>query len=1659
MRTLKKRIVSMLLVLVTLLTILPTSAFAATSTGTGITPTTDPNRWTTRLTSTGQPYSYRPPMAAGKQLYCMDLGYSYRYGTASFLNSYSYTSATGADADALWEKAIAKTGLGEMDAITKENVKWMMSYIADYTGEIPGSLFMALQTYIWDNQSDKSAGGDTSGDIDAGGFANADTYETYVGYYNWMLEQKAKEDAELQAQVEQYAAEGKQASIVEDTSSKWAVLAISGVSGRQSFFAYHAARKVVTDDKPEGGDNPPPPVAGDGDITFKKVIAGTTRGLDGAVYNIYRDGQIVGSDVTSGGGIITVNDVTKGLWTFVEVEAPEGYALDPTPHSVYVDVTDGNKQYTVSASNSPLPSLKITKADAQTFAKVKATFLVESLTGSYSTTVTVDGEKTLPDLQPGVYRITEQSVEEPYIKTGTHQDIALLAGAGTVEAAFTNYQKPGLEILKKNIATGDPIAHVTYKIEQIDGGYSTSATTDSKGRIFLENIPVGSYKVTEINAPSDVILCDIPQEIALGPGETRTVTFFNAVKPSLKIVKRCEIAKDPIPNTKFHIWWGSDNTTTGALDDLGSFYTDENGEIILTGDALNSGWYKVTEEAPAAGFAPADEPTQEFYLAGNENAVKIWENRPLSALVVFKYDAKTGAALQGAEFQVRYLGGTSGTGGTVIGTYTTSENGAFVVTGLKAGTYIVEETKASPYYSIDTPPQTVLLTGKDQDVVTLRFSNQPYGSVLIKKLADDANKTPLEGATFLVTDDKGTFIGTSNGEFTTDKSGSIQLPKVPAGTTIVAKEIRAPEGYALDSTPQTITVQAGENSPLTFFDKPLCNLTILKRDALTKKPLAKAEFIVKDSEGKPIGTDNGRFVTGSDGTVTVTGLTPNSTIIVSEDKAPIGYIKDETPKTIVVRSGVPNSLTFDNEPATTLVIHKYIEGTENEPLAGVAFKVVNGSGAAVGTDDGVYYTDKAGEIVLTGLEPGTTVVAREIKTVDGFVLDGTPQDILIKAGPAQNLTFWNKRDCTLTILKQSTDKKPLAGAEFLVTDAEGRAIGTNNGRYTSDRNGLITITGLQPGQTLVISEEKAPAGYVRDTTPKTIVIKADTPSSVIFENAPVGCLIINKLSTDRKTPLEGVTFKITTATGEFVPDENGKISSNGLYYTDAAGQIILKGVTGTLVVTEVASIPGYTIDENTRTQTVVVNPDDTQSLYFYNKPVGGVEIIKTDADQPEVRIPDVTFEVRRMDDGLVDAVTTDANGRVFLTLEDGDYYAVETQAADGYKLDDTPHYFTVKDGKPTKLPVTNKAFSGILIHKISSTTGKGIPGVSFLLYDSGKNPIGEYVSDQRGYVYMDDLPSGGRYYLRELDNEGYIPDTQLKTVYVTAGRTTEIIWKNTPITAQIQLIKKSADYNPTNGLPAGTLLEGAVFEIYDKAGNVVDTIRSDSRGRAVSKQLPLSRYTIREVKAPENYGVSENVLTAYLEHEGQIVTFEVTNKSLITGVSIAKTGPKEVVSGQPVRYVFSGIANRSNTRLENFYWRDTLPTAVRLEKVVTGTYNFVGSYKIVYKVNGAGDYRTLADNLNTRQNYSLVASPAALGLAANERVTEIMFVFGQAPAGFTQVEAPALYCTAASGLAAGSSFVNVADAGGVYNGQWVQAVTRWVTTVYGKPAKLPRTGY
>ena len=1561
---------SAMLALLTLLTLLPTSALAASGSGTGIKATTDPNLWSTRLTSTGQSYSYRPPTAAGKQLYCMDLGYSYRYGTASFLNSYTYQSATGADSDALWDAAVAGTGLGEMDAATKENVKWMMTYIADYKGDIPGSLFMALQTYIWDHQSNKSAGGDTSGDIDAGGFANADTYETYLGYVDWLLAQKAKEDAEFHEQIEKYTAQGAVATVVEDESAKWAVYAKSSVSGRQSFFAYYAPRKLSFEVQPGKPDRPP---AGDADITLKKVIAGTNTGLDGAVFNIYRDGQIVGSDATKNGGIIEVNNVTKGLWSFVETEAPSGYCTDPTPISVYVDTTDGDKQYTVTAENHKLPDMKITKRDAMSGKPIAGTvFSVKSVTGNYSTSVTtgVDGSATLSAIPADVYVVREESVPEPYVVSHTEQTVALRPGK-TSEVIFVDYEKPGLEIVKKNIANGEPIEGVTYRIEQIDGSFSTSATTDGAGRIFLASIPVGSYRVTEKNVPSHVIL----SEIHLEAGCTRTVTFFNAVKPSLTILKRNSVTGDPLSNAKFHIYYGSDNTTTGEINDLGVFTTDEIGKITLTD--VNRGWYKLVEESAPKGFGIQGSGVTEFYLEANTSKTVTVDNVPHSALVVYKYDAKTGKGLEGCRFELRYLSGnTSGTGGTVIGTYVTGPNGAFTVTNLKKGTYVCQELESDGNHIIDREPQTVWISGEDQDVVTLRFGNAPLGSLLITKLSDDSKHEPLSGVEFLLTDSSGNYLGNDNGRFATNAAGEILVDGLEPGMTVIAREVRAKTGYLLDDSPQHALIKSGETAHLQFLNQPAGNLIIRKvSSGPNGEPLEGVEFKITYADGSFVPdangelSSNGIYYTNKSGEIRISGVV--GTVVATETKTIPGFTIDEATRTqtVVVNPNDTQTLTFYNKPTTTLILQKYISGTKNEPLAGVQFLVTDSSGAVVGPNNGYYTTDAAGQIVIEGLTDGMTVTAKEVKSVDGFVLDGTPQSIKIDQSQSpQRMTFWNERQ---------------------------------------------------------------------------------------------GALIINKLSSlDRKTPLKGVTFKITTATGEFVPDENGKISSNGLYYTDENGQIILKGVTGTLVVTEVETIPGYTIEENTRTQTVVVNPDDTQSLYFYNAPIGGVEIIKVNEDDHSERIPNTTFEIRKVDDALVDTVTTDKNGRVFVALEDGSYYAKEVTSNKSFRLDNTPHYFEVKGGKTTTLTVKNKALSGILIHKIDSTTGEGIYGVTFLLYDGNKNPMGQYESDQDGYVYITDLEKSGRYYIRELENEGYHVDKQLKTVYVTAGKTIEIEWENEPVTGQIQIYKYAAEYNEVTGTAPGTPLKGAVYEIVNaRSGKVVDYITTDARGVAASKPLPLTLYQIREVTAPAYWQLDPTVHDVTLEYPGQIIKLSAYDKPSSLGVSITKRGNAQVMAGQSMRYDLT-VANTSNVPLESFFWHDKIPYDVaRPMTLTTGTYSARLNYRILYKTNYNASYQVLASNLLTGNNYSFALN--AIPMQAGEVVTDIYFDFGKVPVGFQSTANPTLSVMVNGNAVNGYYMVNRADVGGKYQGTWQTATASWVTIIrrlWNTPT-LPKTGY
>ena len=1276
---------------------------------------------------------------------------------------------------------------------------------------------------------------------------------------------------------------------------------------------------------------------------------------------------------TSEDGTIDLSKLPVGAYVVTELECP-GYVIDDAQRIIHLDPNE-NAEFVFT--NSKLPSLTLTKTSSDGTPLAGVTFRLAKVEdgGHYlDRTTGPDGTITWEGLEPGVYSLVETATVSDHILDAREHHVQLFPGRdSTID--LENDRRPNLTVVKRDADSGEPVADTVFLVEAADGHSVDEIKTGPDGKAVLENLLPGVYEISEKSVPSPYLMDAEPQLVTLYPNRDRTVYFENHKKPTLTVHKMDSITGSPIQGAKFQVWYGSNSTTTGELNDLGTYFTDERGEIVLEG--LRDGWYKVTELEPAHGFTIKEPATQEVYIEGGESKSLTFENVPLNAIVVHKTDSVTGEALGGATFQLRYLGGASGTGGTVIGQKTTGANGMALWTGLEPGAYIVEEIDPGDGYSILQSSETVYLADNgEQSVITVHFENLPDGSLLIRKVCSVNPSVTLPDAEFKITYADGSVIGDSNGIYVTDENGEIRIDGLEPGKSVIVTETRAPDRYEIDTQSQTIQIREGRTVSLTFANQPKGELIIQKRDSATGRVLSGAQFRVTTAGGCEVGLD--------------------------------GVIGDSTL-----------------------------------------------------TQNGIFTTDSSGEIHITNLAPGAYVLT-EIKAPDGYVMDAPSTNVVIgEGGDTQTVVITNTPKGGLLIKKMdSVTKEPLSDVTFKVTTADGAVVGTSNGEYRTDSNGYISIPGLEPGA-YIVQEIQAKSGYLLDDTPKTITVKDHQTYTLEVFNQPKGGLVINKLDSVTHEPLEGVEFTITEADGTVVDDNGGMTSSMGLYRTDENGQIIIDGLVGTFIITETKTIEGYTIHEETRTQTVVINPNDTQTITVYNDPVGGVELVKVNSADKTQRIPNVTFEIREMDGGLVDTVTTDRNGRVFLSLEDGAYYAVEIESAEGFKLDDTPAYFTVENGKTTTLQVENEAVSGILIHKTSSTTGEGIYGVTFLLYDDTNTPIGQQTTDDRGYVWFENLPAG-RYYLRELENEGYIPDTQMKTVYVQSGETTLVEWENTPITGQIQVTKTAADYNSMNGWPAGTPIPNTEFEIYNaKTGNLVDTIRTDKNGVAASRPLPLGRYKIVESKAADFYGLDKTPIEVEIEFEGQIVKTAMTNKSLYTNVSIQKTGYVEVMPGQSIRYDFSNIANNSTTSLTSFFWRDTLPTqAMRLDKIVTGTYNVPGNYKIVYQTNlSNGAWRTLADNLSTQQNYVLDASPAALGLAANECVTQFMVSFGVVPSNFRQVEAPQVTCTVLSGLTGGTKFTNTADVGGVHDGQWIMAVSRWVTTVYKPSQPLPRTGY
>ena len=759
------------------------------------------------------------------------------------------------------------------------------------------------------------------------------------------------------------------------------------------------------------------------------------------------------------------------------------------------------------------------------------TFEITGIHHGYHMDVTTgqDGAATLTGLPVDSYEVTEISVPDPYVVAAEPTQTIWLGPGDDQQLIFDNLKQPQLTIAKVDAADSTtPIPGTVFRIEGVDSDYLNTVTTGQDGTVTLRVQP-GTYKVIEQSVPAPYYLPDLDADrektVSLNAGDDKELVFEDHKAPELTIYKVDSIAGAPVEGARFHVTYTSNGEAADAPDsyDFGEIVTDANGEIKLheQGQRLYPGEFTIEEVEPAPG----------------------------------------------ATFQLRYLGGTSGTGGTVIGQKVTGQNGTAIWTSLEPGTYILEEVDPGNGYSIIQSSETVYLADSgEQSVITVRFENMPDGILLVRKVCATNPSVTLPDAEFKITYADGTLIGDSNGIFRTDENGEIRIEGLAPGKSVVVTETQAPPGFIIDTQSQTVQIKEGRTVSLTFKNQPKGELIIQKRDSATGQPLAGAEFRVTTAAGCEVGLDgvigdstltqNGLFTTDSAGEIHITNLAPGA-YVISEIRSPSGYVMDQASTNVVIgENGDTQTVVITNSKAGSLVIDKR-DSLTGEPLEGVTFKVTTSTGEYVPDENGyissngIYKTDKDGKIQIDGVV-GALVVT-EVETIPGYTIDPAHQTQTVQVNPndTQTIYFTNTPSTTLVIEKYiEGTTTPLEGVTFLVTDSSGAVVGPSNGEYITDEAGRIVINDLEPGITVTAREIKTLEGYVLDGAPKSIEIKAGEVQTLRFYNEAKGTLVIRKLDSVTKEPLSGVEFELTYADGGYVDADNGHLSSKGLYTTD-----------------------------------------------------------------------------------------------------------------------------------------------------------------------------------------------------------------------------------------------------------------------------------------------------------------------------------------------------------------------------------------------------------------------------------------------------------------------------------------------------------------------------
>ena len=771
---------------------------------------------------------------------------------------------------------------------------------------------------------------------------------------------------------------------------------------------------------------------------------------------------------------------------------------------------------------------------------------------------------------------------------------------------------------------------------------------------------------------------------------------------------------------------------------------------------------------------------------------------------------------------------------------------------------------------------------------------QPYGAVRVSKTSAD-NGAMLSGATFELMNGAGTVSATQ----TTGADGTARFDNLPAGGYTV-REVGAPTGYKIAVNPsQTVTVAAGATSDVRFEnDRVNGKIRIVKRDALTKEALAGAVFTVTRLSaaegGGAVGEAVATLTTGADGTAE-TGWLQWGRYRVAETGVPEHYADGGFVTEIdCTEDGKTYTVEVENEPTKGWIRLVKTDRLNGNPIEGVAFDIYENDeyGNALVAD---MTTGKDGAAVSPPLRKGRYIVRERGATV-GYVMEEIALDATVRSDETTQLRTTNQP----VMVKLKLYKRD--GDEYGGDDPNSRR------RDELPQPANIDQPSTRGDGELTGAVFRVLAGAeIRDRQGNVLFKKGDT--------------VVETLTT--------AGDDASTATGELWPGlyEIVEVSPPVGYEPSDAHFFVDARSAASQSETAVVTYEGLKLN--------IIR----QGVYAIVKFLGDNEI-HDDAGLIETPEEGAEFELYLKKAGSYgnaraferDYLVTNRYGYAKTKLLPyGLYVLKQVKGKAGHAFKSPVEIFIRGDedvANPPILTINNQAIRYRLkLIKTDAKTGKTVrlANTAFKLLDSDGNVVTQTVSyptrreidtfytDDNGEVTLPETVTRGMYFIEEVHApQGYLIRTERLGVFVGEtgdapgeAYTLDIEIPNEPVMGRAMVEKKGlrlvrleeqADaYGNIVHQPVYEegYLAGAVFELraaedivgkdgtlWFHAGDVADTITTTEAGKDASKELPLGRYELVEVSAPEGYLLDGAPHEVELRHKNDHTAVVETNVTL-----------------------------------------------------------------------------------------------------------------------------------------------------------------------------------